>query len=71
MKSKVLYFTVFAAGVAVGAAGAWKYLKDKCEARLQEEIESIIEDGNPIEVKCHFCNTAYHFGIDDLKLIKK
>ena len=37
----------------------------------KEEIDSIIEEGNPIEVKCHFCNTAYHFGLDDLKLIKK
>lgn len=37
----------------------------------KEEIDSIIEDGNPIEVKCHFCNTAYNFGLDDLKAIKK
>ena len=37
----------------------------------KEEIDSIIEDGNPIEVKCHFCNKAYNFDFDDLKKIKK
>ena len=37
----------------------------------EEEIDAIIEEGKPIEVKCHFCNTGYNFSFDDLKKIKK
>lgn len=37
----------------------------------QKELEDIISEGNPIEVKCHFCNTAYNYTMDDLKLILK
>ena len=32
----------------------------------------MIDEGEPIEVKCHFCNTDYKFSVDELKdLIKK
>lgn len=48
--------------------------RDKVESALvllnKEDIESIIEDGEPIEVKCHFCNTSYNFDLDDLNRIK-
>ena len=48
--------------------------KEKVESALaslgKEDMDSIIEDGEPIEVNCHFCNTAYNFDIDDLKNIK-
>ena len=27
----------------------------------------MIADGKPIEVKCHFCNTAYVFTVEELK----
>lgn len=38
----------------------------------KKEIENIIQEGEPIEVKCQFCNTAYNFDIDDLKdMIKR
>lgn len=38
----------------------------------KKEIQSMIDDGEEIEVKCHFCNTAYKFTVDELKeLIKK
>lgn len=33
----------------------------------KKEIADIIQDGNPIEVKCQFCNTAYTFDMEDLK----
>lgn len=36
-----------------------------------KEINDMIQDGKPIEVKCHFCNTAYHFSIEELKGILK
>lgn len=37
----------------------------------QEEIQSMIDDGKPIEVNCHFCNSHYIFTLDDLKTILK
>jgi len=33
----------------------------------KSEIQSMIDDNEPIEVKCHFCNHAYTFSIDELK----
>ncbi len=36
----------------------------------ENDINSIIEDGQPIEVMCHFCNTAYKFDLDELKAIQ-
>ena len=39
--------------------------------KYRKEINDMIQDGKPIEVKCHFCNTAYEFSIEDLKQIIK
>ncbi len=36
----------------------------------KKELDSIIADGEPIEVKCHFCSKAYNFTIDDLKSLE-
>lgn len=33
----------------------------------EKEIREMIADGKEIEVKCHFCNTAYHFSVEELK----
>lgn len=33
----------------------------------KKELESIISEGKPIEVKCHFCNKSYSFDIDELR----
>lgn len=48
--------------------------KEKIEKALisigREEIKDMIADGEPIEVKCHFCNKAYVFTIEDLKNIQ-
>lgn len=33
----------------------------------QKDLDDIINDGEAIEVKCQFCNKAYHFGIEELK----
>lgn len=35
----------------------------------KKEIADMIADGEPIEVKCQFCNKAYHFDMEDLKKI--
>lgn len=32
----------------------------------KEEIREMIQDGESIEIKCHFCNTAYEFTVDEL-----
>lgn len=33
----------------------------------KKEIQAMIDDGEPIEVNCHFCNTSYTFSVDELK----
>lgn len=38
----------------------------------KKDIQSMIDDGEDIEVKCHFCNTAYKYSVDELReLLKK
>ena len=37
----------------------------------KQEIADMIAEGKPIEVKCQFCNKAYHFDMEDLKRIIK
>ena len=38
----------------------------------KKEIQSLIDEGKDIEVKCHYCNTAYSYSVDELKeLLKK
>lgn len=33
----------------------------------KKDLQSIVDDQEPIEVKCQFCNTAYQFEVDELK----
>ncbi|TCS77009.1 Hsp33 family molecular chaperone HslO [Muricomes intestini] len=38
----------------------------------EKDIQSMIDDGEDIEVKCHFCNTAYNYTVGELQeLLKK
>jgi molecular chaperone Hsp33 len=37
----------------------------------KKDLDSLINDGESIEVKCQFCNTAYTFDVDELKEIRK
>ena len=37
----------------------------------KKEIQDMIEEGKDIEVKCHFCNTAYKYTVDELKDVLK
>ena len=37
----------------------------------KKEIQSMIDDGKEVEVKCHFCNTAYTYSVDELKELLK
>ena len=49
--------------------------KDRVEKAVasvgRKDLNEMIQDGKPIEVKCHFCNTAYEFTVEDLKRIMK
>jgi molecular chaperone Hsp33 len=36
----------------------------------RKELDDIIRDGNDIELKCHFCNKAYNFTIDEVKKLR-
>ena len=33
----------------------------------REELQKIIDDGEAIEVNCHFCNTNYKFEVNEIK----
>lgn len=54
-----------------------KFYCDCCKEKVEkviisigrEEIQNMINDGEPIEVNCHFCNTQYKFSVDELKEI--
>ncbi len=45
--------------------------KDRVEKALisigKKELQEMIDEGEDIEMKCHFCNTAYVFSVDDMK----
>ncbi len=47
--------------------------KERVEKALisigKKELNLMIEEGNPIELKCHFCNEAYEFTVDELKTL--
>ncbi len=49
--------------------------KDRVERALmlvgEKDIQDMIDDGKEIEIKCHFCNKAYTFSVDELKAIKE
>ena len=36
----------------------------------KKDLDSIIADGESIEVKCQFCNKAYEFTVDELKEVR-
>ena len=37
----------------------------------KKEIQAMIDDGKDIEVKCHFCNTAYNYTVEELRGLLK
>ena len=50
--------------------------KDRVEKALisvgKKDIQAMIDDGETIEVNCHFCNKHYHFTVEELQeLLKK
>jgi len=34
-----------------------------------KELRSLIDEGKPVTLNCHFCNTDYTFSVDELKTI--
>ncbi len=49
--------------------------KERVEKALisigKAELQSMIDDGEEIEMHCHFCNTKYKFSVDELKELRK
>lgn len=49
--------------------------KDRVEKALLSigagELQNMIDDGEEVELKCHFCNRAYTFSVEELKKLKK
>ena len=37
----------------------------------KNDIKDMINEGKPIEMHCHFCNTSYEFTVEELKEILK
>lgn len=49
--------------------------KERVEKALvsigRKELCSMIDEGKPVNLNCHFCNTDYEFSVEDLKRILK
>lgn len=49
--------------------------KERVERSLatlkKEDLDDMINDGKPLEVRCQFCNKKYDFTIDDIKALRK
>ena len=49
--------------------------KEKVEKALmtigKSELESIVEEGKPVDMSCHFCQKHYKFSLDDVRSILK
>ncbi len=47
--------------------------KERVEKALisigKKELQDMIDDGKPIEMNCHFCNTNYEFSVEELKAL--
>ena len=41
------------------------------DAASKKELMQMIEEGKPIEVNCHFCNSHYQFTVEELKEMLK
>lgn len=37
----------------------------------KKELQNLIEEGKDVELNCHFCNTNYIFGVDELRIIQR
>lgn len=37
----------------------------------KKELDDMIKDGKDVELKCHFCNKAYNFTLDEIKEIRR
>ena len=35
----------------------------------KQELKDIIDEGKEIEVKCHFCNTAYTYSVKEIEFL--
>lgn len=48
-----------------------KRVERSLRALGEEDMQDIIKEGKPIEVKCQFCNKAYHYTVEELIALRK
>jgi molecular chaperone Hsp33 len=64
-------------GIVINESEPVRFYCDCSKMKVREALATIrdadlnemIEDGEEIEVKCHFCNSAYKFSVDELREI--
>lgn len=58
----------------IPAAFSCNCSKERMEKALislgSRELEEMVQEGEPIELHCHFCNTRYSFDVEELRRIK-
>lgn len=50
---------------------SWERMAKAVISLGEKEIQEMIDEGNPIEVNCHFCGSSYTFSVEDLKEMLK
>ncbi|MCQ2499995.1 MAG: Hsp33 family molecular chaperone HslO [Lachnospiraceae bacterium] len=50
---------------------SWERVSRALISLGQKELQNLIDEGQPVELLCHFCNEAYTFTVDDLKEMLK
>lgn len=46
---------------------SWERVSRALISLGKTELESLIEEGKPVELQCHFCNETYTFSVEDLR----
>ena len=80
MKKKEKNYGNYQSSSRFGKGEPWRSVGFKCNCSKErltkalvslgkKEIKSILDDGKPITMNCHFCNTDYTFEIDELREI--
>lgn len=47
-----------------------KRVSDALMLLSKADLDSIVEEGKDIEIKCHFCNTAYNFSVEEIENLR-
>lgn len=50
---------------------SWERVSRALISLGQKELQNLIEEGQPVELNCHFCNESYTFSVEDLQEMLK